>query len=67
MKLWKAEHLEKGTWYFSNRSKLARYIDCQPAYVYSLSNVGAPFNIKGWNIELIYADDVISKYIDPEV
>lgn len=65
MKLLKAEHQEKGIWYFSTLRKCAAYIDSAD------SNLRAAINNKrkcrGWDVEEIESDDILSKYIDPEL
>lgn len=65
MRLFKAEHPEKGIWYFSTQRKCAAYIGVQDIYVSRVVN-GKTKNAKGWDIELIEDDNIISKYIDPE-
>ena len=66
LKLIKAEHPEKGIWYFTNIRKCAKFIDSAD------SNVSASLNrthrpVKGWTLERIEDDNIICKYIDPEL
>ena len=63
MRLIKAEHNEKGIWYFSNIRKCAQYIGAgDPNVNTSLNKTHRP--VKGWNLEWIESDSILSKYID---
>lgn len=64
MKLFKAEHKEKGVWYFTNRNKVAKYINTSQTYLDHCLTLDKP--CKGWTIEQIESDNILCKYIDPE-
>lgn len=65
MKLIKAEHNEKGIWYFSNIRKCAQFIGSGDSNINtSLHKTGR--KVKGWELEWIVSDDILSKYIDCE-
>lgn len=64
MKLIKVEHKEKGTWYFTTKAKAVRYINTSPNYLDHCLIVDK--QCKGWDVDVIESDDVLSKYIDPE-
>ena len=65
MRLIKAEHNEKGIWYFFFFLRCAEYIGAgDPNVNTSLNTPHRP--LKGWNLEWIEAYDIICKYIDPE-
>jgi len=64
MKLLKSEHKENGTWYFTNINRAAKYIGVAANYLtYTL---GAHRPCKGWSLEWVESDDILSKYINPE-
>lgn len=63
MRLIKAENNEKGIWYFSNIRKCAQFIDSPDSNVnISLNKTHRP--VKGWDLEWIESDSILSKYID---
>lgn len=64
MKLFKAEHYERGIWYFSTKAKLCKYIDTAQTYLNMCLKNGK--HCKGWAIEEIEDDNILSRYIDPE-
>ncbi len=64
MKLIKIEHDEQGIWYFSNKSKAAKYIGTSGIYIDYGLKTGK--KCKGWTIEEIESDDILSRYINPE-
>ena len=64
MKLYKIEN-EKEIWYFTTKSKCARYLGC------SIQNIdavleGRGHRARGYTVEVIEDDYVMSKFIDPE-
>lgn len=63
MRLFKLEHDEKGIWYFTGTAKAAKYIDTAQSYLNQCLRIGK--TCKGWSIEEIESDDIISKYINP--
>lgn len=64
MKLYKFEHDEKGIWYFTDTAKAAKYIETTQSYVDLCRKRKS--RCKGWTIEAIEDDYIISKYINPE-
>lgn len=64
MKLFKLEHNEKGIWYFTDTAKAAKYIETTQSYVDLCRKRNS--KCKGWTVEEIYDDYIISKYINPE-
>lgn len=66
MKLYKAQHNEKGIWYFTNTSKAARYIGTTQNYVNFCRDNNK--RCKGWSIEDVSnsIDTIITRYVDPE-
>lgn len=65
MKLIKAEHNEKGIWYFSTIRKCSQFIDSVDANV-NTSLKRTHRKVKGWELEWIESGEILSKYIDPE-
>lgn len=65
MKLIKAEHNEKGTWYFTNMHKAAVYIGTSSTNL-NLVVKGIYKQFNGWNISWIESEDILCKYINPE-
>lgn len=64
MKLFKVEHKEEGTWYFTTKAKAARYIGTSPVYFeYCLQTKKT---CKEWKVEEIESGDILSRYINPE-
>lgn len=64
MKLYKIEN-ENEIWYFTTKSKCSRYLGC------SIQNIdtvleGRSHRAKGYTVEVIEDDYVMSKFIDPE-
>ena len=64
MKLYKIEN-ENEIWYFTTKSKCSRYLGC------SIQNIdavleGRGHRAKGYTVEVIEDDYVMSKFIDPE-
>lgn len=66
MKLILAEHPEKGIWYFSTQRKCAAYIGVADPQVKTVLD-GKRNHTHNWKLQWIESDDVISKYIDPEL
>ena len=64
MKLYKFEHDEKGIWYFTDTAKGAKFINTTQSYVDLCRKKQK--KCKGWSIEEIYDDYIISMYINPE-
>lgn len=64
MKLFKFEHDEKGIWYFTDTAKGAKYIETTQSYVDLCRKRKS--RCKGWTIEQIEDDNIISRYINPE-
>ena len=64
MKLFKFEHDEKGIWYFTDTAKAARFIETTQSYVDLCRKRNK--TCKGWSIEQIEDDNIISRYINPE-
>ena len=65
MKLIKIENDEKGIWYFSTLRKCAAYISAADSNVRNA--IKNKRKCRGWDIEEIKSDEIISKYIDPEL
>ena len=65
MKLFKIKHEEKGIWYFTNTNKAAKYIGTSKSNV-DMALKGVTRKCKGWTVEEINDDYIISKYINPE-
>ena len=64
MKLYKIEN-ENEIWYFTTKSKCSRYLGC------SIQNIdtvleGRSHRARGYTVEVIEDDYVMSKFIDPE-
>lgn len=64
LKLYKIEN-ENEIWYFTTKSKCARYLGC------SIQNIdgvlqGRGHRARGYRVELIEDENIICKYIDPE-
>jgi DNA-binding transcriptional MerR regulator len=64
MKLYKIEN-EKEIWYFTTKTKCSRYLGC------SIQNIdavleGRGHRARGYTVEIIEDDYVMSKFIDPE-
>lgn len=51
-------------WYFSTPTKAAHWMNCSPANVIQSIKLGC--KAAGYTCEWINADNVISKFIDPE-
>lgn len=64
MKLYKIENEELGIWYFTSKAKIAKFIDTSLNYI--ALRIGLEKPCKGWMIEEIDSDDVLSKYINPK-
>lgn len=64
MTLYKIEN-EKEIWYFTTKAKCARYLGCT---IQNIDNVlyGRGHKAKGYDVEIIEDDYVMSKFIDPE-
>lgn len=65
MKLYMCEHDEQGIWYFTNLNKAAKYIGTSMTNLQHV--VKKEFKqFKGWTIEEIDDDNIISRFINPE-
>lgn len=64
MKLIKIEN-EKEVWYFTSITRAAEYIGCTYNHVKQVIH-GVCKRAKGWSIEEIEDDYIMSKFIDPE-
>jgi len=64
MKLIKIEN-EKEVWYFTSITRAAEYIGCTYNHVKQVIH-GVCKKAKGWSIEEIEDDYIMSKFIDPE-
>lgn len=64
MKLFKLENPEKGIWYFTNTAKASKYLDTAQSYLDTCRKNNK--TCKGWSIEEIEDDNILSKYINPE-
>ena len=63
--LFKAEHKEKGTWYFTTSVNLCAY--CGISYTsFYMTLKGATKQAKGWKISLAENDGIDPKLIDPK-
>lgn len=65
MKLLKAEHPEKGIWYFTNYNKADKYIGTSSTYI-KMQVAGISKTVKGWTFEWTDDENIINKYINPE-
>lgn len=65
MKLFKLETTEKPVWYFTSVYKLARYIGVhEPAVWYAIKH---DTKTKGYKVTEIEDDNILCKYINPEI
>ena len=63
MKLLKIEHPINGIWYFTSAIKAAVWLDTSASNIYtSMKNEKT---VKGWSLEWVEEDDVLSQYINP--
>jgi hypothetical protein len=64
MRLFKLENYENGVWYFTDTAKAAKYINTTQSYLdLCRKKTGM---CKGWSIEEVYDDNVLSKFINPK-
>lgn len=56
---------ENEAWYFSSLRKCANYIGAADSNVRYAMNSGR--KCRGWNVENYESDEILSKYIDPEL
>ena len=64
MKLLKIEHPINGIWYFTSAIKAAVWLDTSAPNIYtSMKNRKT---VKGWSLEWVEEDDVLSQYINPK-
>ena len=63
MKLLKIEHPINGIWYFTSAIKAAVYLDTSAPNIYTSMKNGK--TVKGWSLEWVEEDDVLSQYINP--
>lgn len=64
MRLIMVDNDVEGIWYFTSKAKCARFIGCTPPMIIWCLKMGKPF--KGWYLQEIEDDNIITKYIDPE-
>ena len=64
MKLFKLENSEKVIWYFTNTAKASKFLDTAQSYLDACRKNNK--TCKGWSIEEIEDDNILSKYINPE-
>ena len=63
MKLLKIEHPINGIWYFTSAIKAAVWLETSASNIYtSMKNAKT---VKGWSLEWVEEDDVLSQYINP--
>ena len=63
MKLLKIEHPINGIWYFTSAIKAAVWLETSASNIYtSMKNEKT---VKGWSLEWVEEDDVLSQYINP--
>lgn len=65
MRLFKIENDKNDIWYFTNTNKAANYIGTSKSNV-DMALKGVTKRCKGWTVEEINDDYIISKYINPE-
>ena len=63
MKLLKIEHPINGIWYFTSAIKAAVYLETSASNIYTSMKNGK--TVKGWSLEWVEEDDVLSQYINP--
>ena len=63
MKLLKIEHPINGIWYVTSAIKAAVYLDTSAPNIYTSMKNGK--TVKGWSLEWVEEDDVLSQYINP--
>lgn len=56
---------EKEVWYFTSQLKAANFIGCTPMHISNILH-GIGKTAKGWSIEIVEDDYIMSKFIDPE-
>jgi len=64
MRLFKLEHRENGIWYFTDTAKAAKYITTSQSYIDLCRKRNT--RCKGWSVEEIHDDNILSRYINPE-
>lgn len=63
MKLLKIEHPINGIWYFTSAIKAAVYLETSASNIYTSMKNGK--TVKGWSLEWVEEDDILSQYINP--
>ena len=63
MKLLKIEHPINGIWYFTSAIKAAVWLETSASNIYTSMKNGK--TVKGWSLEWVEEDDVLSQYINP--
>lgn len=63
MKLLKIEHPINGIWYFTSAYKAAVWLDTSAPNIYTSMKNGK--TVKGWSLEWVEEDDILSQYINP--
>lgn len=63
MKLLKIEHPINGIWYFTSAYKAAAWLDTSASNIYTSMKNGK--TVKGWSLEWVEEDDILSQYINP--
>ena len=63
MKLLKIEHPINGIWYFTSAIKAAVWLETSASNIYTSMKNGK--TVKGWSLEWVEEDDILSQYINP--
>ena len=63
MKLLKIEHPINGIWYFTSAIKAAVWLETSDSNIYTSMKNGK--TVKGWSLEWVEEDDILSQYINP--
>ena len=63
MKLLKIEHPINGIWYFTSAYKAAVWLNTSASNIYTSMKNGK--TVKGWSLEWVEEDDILSQYINP--
>ena len=63
MKLLKIENPINGIWYFTSAIKAAVWLETSASNIYTSMKYGK--TVKGWSLEWVEEDDILSQYINP--
>lgn len=63
MKLLKIENPINGIWYFTSAIKAAVWLETSASNIYTSMKNGK--TVKGWSLEWIEEDNILSQYINP--